>query len=189
MKKLFKCSVLLFSMLALSSCALPFQSSKYPAWATRKLLESYPLVDGRIVGGWMGANIGDKVSAKWYDFTVDKVEFLNEYEGYKVSDDSKVLVHATITITNTTNKDVFLFEDDFALVWDLDKEDRSYVSSMKAYTDTMLVNEMVVGVGETKTIDTVYEIDKKTEKPMALFYYEQYLEDSQKGNKYYVYIK
>ena len=189
MKKLFKVSVLLFSMLALSSCALPFQSSKYPAWSTKKILEAYPLVDGRIVGGWMGANIGEKVSAKWYDFTVNKVEFLNEYEGYKVEDDEYTLVHASITITNTSNKEVFLFEDDFALVWNLDKEDRSYVSSIKPYTDTMLVNEMVIGIGETKTIDTVYEIKKDVKKPMAIFYYEQYIEDSQKGNKYYVYVR
>ena len=74
MKKLFKCSILLFGMLSLSSCALPLQSTNYPAWSTKRILESYTLVDGRVVGGWMGANIKDKVSAKWYEFTVNYAE-------------------------------------------------------------------------------------------------------------------
>ena len=187
MKKLFKCSVLLFGMLTLSSCALPFQSSNYPAWSTKKILESYTLVDGRTVGGWMGANIKDKVSAKWYDFTVNYAEELSEYQGYKAGDGKK-LVHANITITNTSEKEVYLFEDDFALIWDLDKEERSYISSMPAYTNTMLTNEIAININETKTIDTVYEIDKSIKKPMAIYYYEQY-SDGQKGNKYYIYIK
>ncbi len=188
MKKLFKCSTLLVGILALSSCALPFQSSSYPAWSTKKLLESYPLVDGRIVGGWMGSYIGEKVSAKWYDFVVNYTEELSEYKGYKAADGKK-LIHANITITNTSDKEVYLFEDDFALIWNLDKEERSYVSSMNAYTDTMLKNEIAIKIGETKTIDTVYEIDKDIKKPLAIYYYEQYIDDGQKGNKYYVYIK
>ena len=187
MKKLFKVLSLTSIVLFLSSCALPFQSSSYPAWSTKRVLESYTLVDGRVVDGWLGANIGEKVSAKWYDYTVNKVEFLNEYEGYKVEDNDVTLVHASITIKNTSDKEVYLFEDDFALVWDLEKEERSYTTSIAPYTDTML-KEMALGIGEEKTIDTVYEIKKDVKKPMAIYYYEQY-NDGQKGNKYYVYIK
>ena len=59
---------------------------------------------------------------------------------------------------------------------------------MPAYTSTMLTNEIAININETKTIDTVYEIDKSIKKPMAIYYYEQY-SDGQKGNKYYIYIK
>ena len=187
MKKLVKILVLTLFVSLASACTLPFQSTKYPAWKTKGILESYTLVDGRVVGGWLGTTINEKVSAKWYDFTVNNIEELSEYEGYSAGEDKK-LIHASITITNTSDKEVYLFEDDFALIWDLEKDDRSYISSMTAYTDTMLVNEMVIGIGETKTIDTVYEIDASVKKPMALYYYEQY-SDGQRGNKYYIYLK
>ncbi|MBR1416237.1 MAG: DUF4352 domain-containing protein [Bacilli bacterium] len=187
MKNIKKSIILTSSLFLLSGCALPFQSNKYPAWTTKGLLESYTLVDGRTVDGWMGLEVGTKVSAKWYDFTVNNIEELSEYSNYKASNDKK-LIHATITITNTSDKDVYIFDGDFALVWNLDSEERKYVTSMDAFTDTMLKNETVIKVGETKTIDTVYEIDKNIEKPMAIYYYEQY-SDGQKGNKYYIYIK
>ena len=188
MKRLLKISVLIVCIVFISSCALPFQSSSYPAWSTKKVLEAYPLVDGRIVGGWMGANIGETINAKWYDFTVNNVEIVDEYEGYKVEDSDSHLVHASITIKNTSNKEVYLFDGDFSLVWNLDKEERDYATSIEAYTDTMLKNEMVIGINEEKTIDTVYVIKKSVKKPMAIFYYEQYT-DGQKGNKYYIYVK
>lgn len=182
-----KVFVLSLLVITLSGCSLPLQQSSYPAWATKGVLESYTLTDGRVVDGWMGANIMDKVSAKWYDFTVNSVEFVNEYEGYTAGD-GNVLVHANITITNTSDKTVYLFDGDFALVWNLENDERSYAYSKEAYTDTMLTNETQINKGETKTIDTVYEISKDNKKPMAIYYYEQY-SDGQKGNKYYIYIK
>jgi hypothetical protein len=182
-----KIITLIIFIFTLSGCTLPLQSTKYPAWNTKGILESYTLTDGRVVDGWMGTEIGNKVSAKWYDFTVNSVDFVNDYEGYSASD-GNILVHASITITNTSEKTIYLFDGDFALVWDLDKDERSYAYSKEAYTDTMLTNEYAINVGETKTIDTIYEISKNNKKPMAIYYYEQY-SDGQKGNKYYIYIK
>ena len=74
-----KVFVLSLLVITLSGCSLPLQQSSYPAWATKGVLESYTLIDGRFVDGWMGANIMDKLSAKWYDFTVNSVEFVNGY--------------------------------------------------------------------------------------------------------------
>ena len=186
MKKGCKYLVLFGAFLMLTGCTLPFQSKEYPTWKTKGILESYTLADGRNIGGWLGAYIKDKISCKWYDFTVNLFEEVNEYDGYKASDGKK-LYHANITITNTSDKDVYLFEDDFALVWNLGTDNISYQSSKQGLTDTMLVNEMVIKIGETKNIDTLYEVDKSVKKPMAIYYYEQY-SDNQKGNKYYVYL-
>lgn len=187
MKRFNKLIILTICLLTLCGCSLPFQSDKYPAWNTKGLLESYMLVDGRIVDGWMGASIKQVIKAKWYEFVVNEVNEINEYNGYKPKDNKK-LIQANITITNTSDKDVFLFEDDFALIWDLEKDQRQYITSIEPLNDKMLRNEMVVKVGETINIDTVYEIDKSINKPMAIYYYEQY-SDGQKGNKYYIYIK
>ena len=187
MKKITKYFLIVSISLFLSGCALPFQSNNYPAWNTKGILESYTLVDGRVVGGYLGAQVGIKVNAKWYDFTINSVEEIKEYQGYKPANNKK-LIHSSITITNTSDKDVYIFDGDFALVWDLDKEERSYTTSIDPLDNNMLKNEMVINVGETKTIDTVYEIDNNIKKPMAIYYYEQY-SDGQRGNKYYVYIR
>ena len=187
MRNKLKIITLLMLTFTLSGCTLPLQSTNYPAWNTKGVLESYTLTDGRVVDGWLGASVQDSVSAKWYDFKVNSVEFVNSYEGYTAAD-GNILIHANITITNTSDKTVYLFDGDFALIYNLEKEDRPYIYSKEAYTDTMLKNETAIDKGETKTIDTVYEISKNEKKPMAIYYYEQY-SDGQKGNKYYIYIK
>ena len=186
MKRGSKLLLLLLSLFIISGCSLPMQSSKYPAWTTKGVLEGYTLTNGKTVGGWLGANIGDKIEANWYTFKVNKVEELDTYDKYSASNDNK-LVHAEIQIKNTSEKDVYIFDEDFALVWDLDKDDINYSYSLKAITDTMVDDELIILPGEEKTIDTVYEINKKIQKPMAIYYYEQ--QNGQKGNQYYVYIK
>lgn len=183
MKKLNKAIILTSSIILLSGCALPFQSDKYPAWTTKGVLESYTLSDGRSIDGWMGTNIGEKISTKWYDFSVNLIEEVDSYQDFKPSDNKK-LIHVSVTITNTIDKNVTIANDDFVLVWDLNKEDRAYVYPNKEFNN----DNVIIKVNETKTIDLLFEIDKNAEKPMALYYYEEY-SDGQKGNRYYIYYK
>ena len=180
--------VLLIIVLLLTGCSYPFQTNRYPSWNTNGILESYTLSDGRVVDGWLGAKVGEVVKAKWYDFVVNYVEIANSYAGYTASD-GKTLIHSSITITNTSDKIVYLFDGDFLLMWNLEKNERDYVYSMDPYFSDMLVQDMSINIGESKTIHTVYEVDKKiiNKKTMAIYYHEQY-SDGQKGNNYYVYI-
>ena len=182
MKKINKTVLLLSALVLLSGC-LPFQSKNYPAWTTKGILESYTLSDGTSIDGWMGVNIGEKISVKGYDFTINIIEQVDSYQDYKPSDGKK-LIHASITISNTIDKEIKISDEEFALVWNLEKEDRSYVYPVKDKTE----KETVVKVKETKTIDLIFEVDNNTQKPMAIYYYEQY-NDGQKGNKYYIYYK
>ena len=101
MRNKLKIITLLMLTFTLSGCTLPLQSTNYPAWNTKGVLESYTLTDGRVVDGWLGASVQDSVSAKWYDFKVNSVEFVNTYEGYTAGD-GNILIHANITITNTS---------------------------------------------------------------------------------------
>lgn len=187
MKKWSKIVICLLIIGCLSGCTLPMQSNKFPAWKTSSLLDARVLEDGRTVDGWQGLNVTETAKCKWYNFTVTSIEELNEYAGYKAQDGKK-LVHAQIRIENTSDKDVYLFDGDFALLWDLDKNVYGYAYSLDPYTDTMLKNEMVIKVGETIEVDTVYEISSNLSKPYAIYYAEQY-SDQVQGNKYFVYIK
>ncbi len=186
MKRSSKLLILGIICIILSGCSLPFQSSKYPSWSTKGILEGYTLSNGKIVGGWLGAQIGEKIVANSYTFVVNKIEEIKSYNGYNVQENKK-LIHAQIEITNTTDKDIYVYDNDFALVWDLDKEDKNYQYSMDPFTDTMLKNELIIEHGQTKSFDTVYEIDKSIDKPMAIYYFEQI--NGQKGNEYYIYFK
>lgn len=183
MKKLNKTILLLSTLVLLSGCSLPFQSNKYPAWSTKGILESYTLSDGTSIDGWMGLNIGDKVKTTGYEFTVTTIEEVGSYQDYKPNENKK-LIHASITISNIIDKDIYITDEEFALVWNLEKEDRSYVYPLKDKTE----KETVIKVKETKTIDLLFEVDKDANKPMAIYYYEQY-NDGQKGNKYYIYYR
>lgn len=183
MKKFSKTILLSSSLLLLSGCALPFQSDKYPAWTTKGVLESYTLSDGRSIDGWMGSSIGDKINTKWYDFTVNSINEGDTYKEYKASDNKK-LIYASITITNTTDKEIYISNEDFALVWNLSNDERSYVYQSKDMNE----DEITIKIKETKTIDIIFEVDNTAEKPMALYYFEQY-SDGQKGNRYYIYYK
>ena len=186
MKKKFKIFIMIIASISLCGCTLPFQSDKYPAWTTNGILESYTLTDGRIVDGWSGSKISDTVKSKWYDFVVNYAEVLKEYDGYKASNGKK-LIHASISIKNTSDKAVYLVKDDFVLVWNLDKNERSYTYSLEPYSKDMLSNDISINTTETKIVHVVYEIDENINDTMAIYYYEQY-SDGQKGNKYYVYI-
>ena len=186
MKNKFKILVMVLFASTLCGCALPFQSENYPSWTTNGVLESYTLTDGRMVDGWLGTKVGNTVNSKWFDFVVNYAEVKDEYDGYKASDGKK-LVHASISITNTSDKAVYLVKDDFVLVWNLDKNERSYTYSLDSYSNDMLSDEVSINAGETKIVHVVYEIDKNILDTMAIYYYEQY-SDGQKGNKYYVYI-
>ena len=83
---------------------------------------------------------------------------------------------------------VNILDEDFALVWNLNKEERTYVYPKEYYVDATIYSEISINPGTTKTVDVIYEIDKDAEKPWAIYYNEQY-SDGQKGNKYYIYLR
>ena len=181
MKKSSKLIIIIIGIFILSGCSLPFQSENYPGWTTKGVLEGYTLSNGKTVGGWLGAQVNEPINTSTYSFTVKKIEELKEYQNYKAQDNT-ILIHAQIEIANTTDKDITIFDSDFALVWDLEKEEKSNAYSLKSFN-----NELVIEQRNTKSIDIVYEINKDIKKPYAIYYYEQY--NGQKGNEYYVYYK
>lgn len=187
MKKFSKGIILSSTFLLFTGCAYPFQSNKYPAWTTKGILESYTLSDGRSIDGWVGANIGDVINTKWFKFTVNFIDEVDSYKNYK-PENNKKLIHAQIKITNNSQEDINILDEDFALVWNLNKEERTYVYPKEYSIDANSYKEITIGVNETKIVDIIYEIDNNTEKPWALYYNEQY-NDGQKGNKYYIYLR
>ena len=85
MKKI-KSILVIISIILLSGCSLPFQSTNYPAWKTKNLITNK---DSN--SGFMGLYVGDTAHTTDFDITI---------ESYK-EEDNKLSI--TLKIKNTTN--------------------------------------------------------------------------------------
>lgn len=164
-KKFSKILLISCTLLALSGCCLPFQSSNYPAWKTKNLITNK---DSN--SGFMGLYIGDTAHVTNFDITITNSE----------EKDNKLNI--TVKIKNITDTKKNISNKDFPLMWNLDKEKSSYTYSLddnKKYS---------INGNEEIEINISYDLKSNMKKPLAIYYGEVY-EDKIDGNSYYFYIK
>ena len=164
MKKI-KSILIILSIILLSGCTLPLQSTNYPAWKTKNLIKNN---DSN--SGFMGLYVGDTAHTTDFDITITSAEEV----------DNKLNIN--LKIKNTTNSKKALTNKDFPLMWNLDKDKSSYtyaIDDNKKYT---------VNSNEEIVLNISYELKSNMKKPLAIYYGEVY-EDKTDGNSYYFYIK
>lgn len=164
MKKI-KSILVVISIILLSGCSLPFQSTNYPAWKTKNLITNK---DSN--SGFMGLYVGDTAHTTDFDITI---------ESYK-EEDNKLSI--TLKIKNTTDSKKALTNKDFPLMWNLDKEQSSYTYSLDE------TQKYTFDINEAKEINISYDLKNNMKKPFAIYYGEVY-ETNTDGNSYYLYIK
>lgn len=164
MKKI-KSILVIISIILLSGCSLPFQSTNYPAWKTKNLITNK---DSN--SGFMGLYVGDTAHTTDFDITI---------ESYK-EEDNKLSI--TLKIKNTSNNKKALTNKDFPLMWNLDKEQSSYTYSLDE------TQKYTFDINEAKEINISYDLKNNMKKPFAIYYGEVY-ETNTDGNSYYFYIK
>ncbi len=164
MKKI-KSILVIISIILLSGCSLPFQSTNYPAWKTKNLITNK---DSN--SGFMGLYVGDTAHTTDFDITI---------ESYK-EEDNKLSI--TLKIKNTTDSKKALTNKDFPLMWNLDKEQSSYTYSLDE------TQKYTFDINEAKEINISYDLKNNMKKPFAIYYGEVY-ETNTDGNSYYFYIK
>lgn len=164
MKKI-KSILVIISIILLSGCSLPFQSTNYPAWKTKNLITNK---DSN--SGFMGLYVGDTAHTTDFDITI---------ESYK-EEDNKLSI--TLKIKNTTDSKKALTNKDFPLMWNLDKEQSSYTYSLDE------TQKYTFDINEAKEINISYDLKNNMKKPFAIYYGEVY-ETNTDGNSYYLYIK
>lgn len=155
-------------------CTLPFQSSSYPAWNTRGIIDTEDLSDGRVSNGWQGAEINTLIKTATFEFRVDDVS---------IDKNTNTLI-ADIYIKNTSDKNITLYAEEFPLIYNLEKKDSNYTYPLKEENKQKIILEC----DEDIHVKYKYEIDSKNKKPYAISYSEQSLENKT-GNSYYIYIK
>lgn len=164
MKKI-KSILIILSIILLSGCALPLQSTNYPAWKTKNLIKNN---DSN--SGFMGLYVGDTAHTTDFDITITSAEEV----------DNKLNVN--LKIKNTTDSKKALTNKDFPLMWNLDKAQSSYTYSLDE------TEKYIFAVNETKEIKISYDLKSNMKKPFAIYYGEVY-EDKTDGNSYYFYLK
>ncbi|MEA4934974.1 MAG: DUF4352 domain-containing protein [Lawsonibacter sp.] len=122
--------------------------------------------------------VGDKVSAYWFDFTVNGVETTDSYGGYEAKDGYRLVV-CDMTIKNTFGDVVPMNWADFALLWvgegESDSSADTSLSSMDGSypipqsSDEQLPDEYEVEKGETREGVLVFEVPNEVTKAAVVF--------------------
>ena len=102
------------------------------------------------------AYVGDTVSTSWFDYTVTSAESADTYEGYTASDGNKLVV-VNLTMTNTFNESVPMFDTDFQLGWG-EYNDDEMAFPVPPYCDAQLPVEYYLSIDETRDGVLVYEV-------------------------------
>lgn len=128
-------------------------------------------------GGSTEGGIGDTLKTEWFSFSVDSAETATEYAGY-TPEDGNMLLDLVVTVTNTTDDEIEMYDADFYLDDPADTE--YYVFSLDPIDDTMMPLAYPLAPDETVTYHLVFEVSADSEG-FKLLYTEEGVDGS--GNE------
>ncbi|MEG2037207.1 MAG: DUF4352 domain-containing protein [Ruthenibacterium sp.] len=121
------------------------------------------------------AAVGESLSTMFFDFTVNTAQRVASYEDYAPQQPEPALVLLNITVTNTAQKAVTMYDSDFTLAYGDGAQDFAWIYD--AFTDAMQPAEETINAGESRTYDLLFPVPQdKTD--FVLRYTETYKEDA-----------
>ena len=152
-------------------------------------------------GGDGGSNEGrvdDTMETYFFDFTVNSAYLTNDYEGYTPAEGNTLLV-ADITVKNTFQESIEMYDIDFQAQWGEEGEDAyayPITTDMETFTELDPVGEnqlpgtYPMAVDEERTGELVYEVPAG-HVDFSISYLEQFVDDAGEestGEVYFVYF-
>ena len=131
-------------------------------WLMGVLAALAVMVSGCSVIPGMGGNdtgeshLGDTVSTLWFSYVVNSAEPMETYEGYTAAEGNKLVV-VDLTLENTFNESVPMFDTDFQLYWG-EYSDNEWALPLEVYCDAQLPAEYYLSIDETREGILVYEV-------------------------------
>ncbi|MBD5547902.1 MAG: DUF4352 domain-containing protein [Lachnospiraceae bacterium] len=132
--------------------------------------------------------MGDTMETYFFDYTVNSAYVCDEYEGYQPQEGNRLMV-ADVTVKNTFNESIIMFDTDFQVQWNSDAEEdwdvpiTYYGNEM---SEEQLPSEYELTVNEERSGLLVFEVpDDK--KDFSISYLEVFDDDSE-GNVFFVYF-
>ncbi|MBO4608709.1 MAG: DUF4352 domain-containing protein [Lachnospiraceae bacterium] len=132
--------------------------------------------------------IGSKMQTAWFDFTVNSAYYTEDAIGGYTPSDGNVLVVVNITVKNTFQETIPMFDTDFQLQWGDDVDDAYAfpVATNEKILSDQLPEEYDLKVKETQTGVLVFEAPAGNEDFSLSFL--EYYEDNTEGNLFFVYF-
>ena len=148
--------------------------------------------DGKITakGGVAEGYVGNTFSSVFFDFTVNSAAKTDAYEGITPSAEGNTLLIIHITMENTFQSPLPMFDTDFQITWGDGENDWGLpitYSNDEVSAKNMLAGEYEIGVDEKKSGDLVFEVP--SDKSGFMLSYEEAFNNDEKGDLFVVYIK
>lgn len=125
--------------------------------------------------------IGDTLSTRWFDFTVDSVDVVNSYAGITAEPGYK-LVDIVVTETSTVEDDLPMGWFDFML--DDPADEDYYQLPLEQADSSMMPEEFTLTAKETVTYHLLFEVDESSSKLALVF--TEYFSDEDTGDTFTV---
>ena len=152
-------------------------------------------------GGDSGNNEGrvqDTMETFFFEFTVNSAYLTNDYAGYTPAEGNTLLV-ADITVKNTFQESIEMYDTDFQAQWGDDAEDAFAIpitTDMETFTELDPIGEnqlpgtYPLGVDEERSGELVYEVPAG-HVDFSISYLEQFVDEAGEestGEVYFVYF-
>ena len=148
-------------------------------------------------GGSSEGRTGDTMETYFFDFTVNSAYLTSDYEGYTPAEGNVLLV-ADITVKNTNQQSIEMYDIDFQAQWDDGDEAYAYpiTTDMETYTEVDPVGEnqlpgtYTLAVDEERTGELVYEVPAGF-TDFSIAYLEQFVDEDgneSTGDTFFVYF-
>lgn len=139
-------------------------------------------------GGYGEGRMGDTMKTYFFDYTVNSAYVCEEFAGYQPAEGKDLLV-ADVTVKNTFNESIPMFDSDFQVQWNSDAEE-DYDVPISYYgnevSDEQLPESYELAINEEVTGLLVFEVPEG-EKDFSISYLELFDDDSE-GDVYFVFF-
>ncbi len=138
--------------------------------------------------GYAEGRIGDTMKTYFFNYKVNSAYLCEEYNGYQPAEGKCMLV-AEVTVKNTYNESIQMYDTDFQIQWNSDGDD-DYDFPITANTDPVSDEQLeatyTLGIDEELTGLLVFEVPTG-ENDFSISYLELFDDDS-KGDVYFVFF-
>ena len=138
--------------------------------------------------GYAEGRMGDTMHTYFFDYTVDSAYLCGSYEGYVPAQEGYCLLVAEVTVENTFQESLPMYDTDFQVQWG--EADDAYDVPITYYADAVsdqqLPMEYELAVDESRTGLLVFEVPEG-EKDFSISYLE-FFDDGTEGDVFFVYF-
>ncbi|NBI92359.1 DUF4352 domain-containing protein [Lachnospiraceae bacterium] len=138
--------------------------------------------------GYAEGRIGDTMKTYFFNYKVNSAYLCEEYNGYQPAEGKCMLV-AEVTVKNTYNESIEMYDTDFQIQWNSDgDDDYDYPITANAdpVSDEQLEETYTLGIDEERTGLLVFEVPTG-ENDFSISYLELFDDDSE-GDVYFVFF-